>query len=82
MYYYLPVREQLSSPYVGNYVAYGIRALETDGGDWREVAFVSDISTSSSFTKRLAKLFTDGQLAPIHFLDAVLDAIEAPVSHQ
>ena len=42
---------------------------------WREIAFVSDVSTDRAAVEQLARRCTEGQLDPIHLLDVVEDAL-------
>ncbi len=69
---YIPVREELFSPELGNYVSYGIRAVLASG---EEATSVSDVSPDFAFVQKLAALCTSEQLSPIHLHDVVEDAI-------
>ena len=53
----------------------GIRAFQKTECGWREVAFVSDVSTDRAVVEQLARRCTEGQLDPIHLLDVVEDAL-------
>jgi hypothetical protein len=55
--------------------AYGIVAEERDGGGWRQIAAVPDISCDETFVVELARKCTCGQLSPIQLLDVVVDSI-------
>ena len=75
MYQYLPIKEQLYSPYLGQYHSFGIAAFEICNGRREQVAFISDVSTDEAFAERLAKRCTDAQLDPVHLKDVALDSI-------
>ncbi len=77
---YLPVEEQLSSPGLGAYHSFGIRALQPVSEHWQEVAFLSDVSCDGAFVLRLAGACTQGQAALCHLRDIVLDALALPAS--
>ena len=51
------------------------RAFQKTECGWREVAFVSDVSTDRAAVEQLARRCTEGQLDPIHLLDVVEDAL-------
>lgn len=77
---YALISEKLFSSELGRYRSFGIRAFrirafqKTECG-WREVAFVSDVSTDRAAVEQLARRCTEGQLDPIHLLDVVEDAL-------
>ena len=75
MYQYLPTEEQLSSPYLGEYLSFGIAAFKICGGRREQVAFISDVSTDKAFVEQLARRCTDAQLDPTHLKDVALDSI-------
>lgn len=72
---YLPVEEQLFSPFLGHYTSFGIRALRQVQERWQEVLFLSDVSCDGALVLRLAGECTRLQAAPCHLLDIALDAI-------
>lgn len=75
-YEFRAVEQVLSTPELGNYTTYGIRAYRTTpSGDTTECALVSDVSCDQAFAADIAKRFTLYQLDPVHLMDAVLDAI-------
>ena len=69
MFLYLPVKERLNSPYIGDYCSFGIAAYKIPSMLRKPVAFVSDISVDKSRVRRLAFRCTCGQLDPIHLTD-------------
>ena len=75
MYRYLSIEEQLSSPYLGQYLSFGIAAYKICGGRQEQVAFISDVSTDKAFAEEFARRCTEAQLDPIHLKDAALDCI-------
>lgn len=75
MYQYLPIKEQLYSPYLGQYHSFGIAAFEICNGRREQVAFISDVSADEAFAGRLAGRCTDTQLGPIHLKGAAQDCI-------
>lgn len=72
---YISVEETLSSPYLGQYLSYGIAALRRFPGGWERVGFVSDVSPDKALADRLAAWFTQEQLAPCHLLDVIEDSL-------
>ena len=75
---YALISEQLFSSELGHYRSFGIRAFQKTECGWREVAFVSDVSTDRAAVEQLARRCTEGQLDPIHLLDVVEDALGVP----
>lgn len=75
MYQYLPIQNEIFSPEIGKYHTFGLRVLRTEDGEDREIMIFPDVSTDFSFTLRLASLFTEKQLDPLHLLDALYDFI-------
>lgn len=75
MYQYLPVQNELFSPEIGTYHAFGLRVLKVHGEKDEEIMILPDVSTDFSFTLRLASLFTEKQLDPIHLVDTLLDLL-------
>ena len=72
---YALISEKLFSSELGRYRLFGIRAFQKTECEWREVAFVSDVSTDRAAVEQLARRCTEGQLDPIHLLDVVEDAL-------
>lgn len=68
---YALISEKLFSSELGRYRSFGIRAFQKTECGWREVAFVSDVSTDRAAVEQLARRCTEGQLDPIHLLDVV-----------
>ena len=75
MFQYLPVESELYSPYIGTYKTFGLQVLRTDHDRDEKIMLLPDISTSFSFVLRLACVFTQKQLDPIHLLDVIEDSI-------
>lgn len=75
MFQYLPVQNELFSPEIGTYRAFGLRVLNVRDGKDEEVMIIPDVSTDFAFTLRLASLFTEKQLDPIQLVDVLLDLI-------
>ena len=74
MYKYLTVCERLFHKDIGSYVSYGILCINEETG--AVVSKISDVSTKRSFVLRLSKKFTEKELSPCHFFDAVEDSLE------
>lgn len=72
MFQFNPFEQILTSPDLGNYRSYGIRAF-AEGGE--EVCFVSDVSCDFAFVAALADECTLLQLDPSQLLDVVIDAL-------
>ena len=70
---YIIFEEKYYSEEVGEYIGYGIKCSDACG---REIERIEDISLDYDFVKDLADNFNTHSLSPIHFIDAVIDAIE------
>ena len=75
MFQYLPIQNELFSPEIGQYRAFGLRVLQVRDEQDEEVMILPDVSTDFAFTLRLASLFTERQLDPVHLLDVIVDSI-------
>lgn len=75
MFRYLPIEEQLFSPYLGQYHSFGIAAFKICSGRQEQVAFISDVSTDKAFVEQLARRCTEAHLDPVHLKDVALDSI-------
>lgn len=73
MFQYLPIENEIVSPYIGRYQAFGLYVLNIQDGIETEVMHLPDISTDFSFVLRLADILTRKQLDPIHLLDVIED---------
>ena len=76
MYQYLLVEETLSSPYIGVYHSFGISVSVFSDGKWKQINFVSDVSTDYIFMKNLVQACNEGQLDSTHLMDVILDSIK------
>lgn len=72
---FLAVEEHLSSPELGEYISYAIRAWTPTPDGCAEAAYISDVSCDAAFAAALAERCTRLQLDPVHLLDVILDAI-------
>ncbi len=72
MFFYIPIEEELTTPEMGSYQSFGIR-VENEAGE--TVSVVSDISTDQQMVAELAKRCTNGELAPEHLHDVILNHI-------
>lgn len=75
MFQYLPIENEVFSPYLGWYRTFGLRVLRTGGKEEAEVMILPDVSTDFGFVLRLAGLFTEKQLDPVHLLDVIGDLL-------
>lgn len=75
MFRYLPFENDMDSPYIGLYHAFGLRVLLSQNGLEEEVMLLPDISTDFSFVLHLAAVLTRKQLDPIHLLDVIEDSL-------
>lgn len=73
MYEYSVFLETLHNKDIGRYISYGIICTNKTTGEI--VSFIPDISTNKDFVESLANEFTSLQLSPLHFHDAVEDAL-------
>ena len=65
------IKETAQNEDIGEYETYGIKCLSHDGS----IKIISDISTDKKFVFNLVNKFNELDLDIIHFMDAVLDAI-------
>ena len=75
MFLYMPLKEHLSHPNLGNYISYGIRVRLVRKAYCKDIVFVSDISTDPKFISHISILFTREQLDPIHLPDVLEDLL-------
>lgn len=75
MFQYFPFEQEVDVPYVGRCQTVGLRVLYCRNNVEEEVMAVPDISTDFAFVLRLARLFTQQQLEPIHLLDVIEDML-------
>ena len=58
---------------IGNYETFGILIIRVCSSGRYVVRQISDISTEYHFVRALAKLCTNGKLAPMHVMDVLED---------
>lgn len=75
MFLYLPIENEITSPYTGKYRAFGLRIVQSKTEGDQEIMILPDVSTDFEFTLRLASLFTRKQLSPLHLLDVLEDLL-------
>ncbi len=72
---YAAAAERLCSPDLGYYESYGVLAEVKNRSEWVQADMIHDISTDLAVAGKMAELFTEHQLAFIHFKDAVEDML-------
>ncbi len=72
---YQPVKKAIHHPDLDDYTAYGLQLYHCRNNQRLLIANIDDISTNQQFVEQLAMRFTLYQLSPIHFYDAVYDAV-------
>lgn len=72
---YQPVKNLHTHPDTGCYTGYGLELYHCQNGYKTLLDTIHDISTRQEYVENLALSFTFHQLSPVHFRDAVLDAI-------
>lgn len=75
MYLYIPVKETLTSPYMGQYDSFAVAAYQVTEKGTRLVTSISDVSLDESLVSVLACRCTAGQLDPMQLPDVVEDFI-------
>lgn len=75
MFRYLPIENEVYSPYAGTYRAFGLRVLRQEEGGEEEFMILPSISTDFAFTLRLASLCTRRQLSPLRLLNFLEDLL-------
>lgn len=73
-YYYRVIKQILFLKDYGYYSTYAIQCMQAEIPS-SVVAQIDDVSLDRQFAADLAKLFTKENLDPIHFIEAVYDAI-------
>lgn len=71
MFQYLPIENEAFSPCLGPYRTFGLRVLRSG----EELMILPDVSTDFAFVLRLAGLFTQKQLDPLHLADVLEDML-------
>lgn len=66
---YIVVKESFTRPDIGQYESYGIKCR------YDSIFAVHDISVDYDFVLSLARMMNDYDLAEIHMIDVVYDAI-------
>lgn len=75
MYLYIPVKETLTSPYLGQYDSFAVAVYRvTEAGD-QFITSISDVSVDESLVSVIACRCTAGQLDPQQLPDVVEDFI-------
>lgn len=69
------IPETCSHPDCGTYHTYGIQAFSCQNEQLQPITGVHDVSTKQEFVERLAKLFTEHQLSPVHLQEVIEDFI-------
>lgn len=75
MYLYLPIEEQLESPYLGPYRSFGIAAFRLTAQMRQQLIFIADVSPNEAFVSLIACRCTKEQLEPVHLRNVVEDAL-------
>lgn len=75
MFRYLPIENEVYSPYAGAYRTFGLRVLRQEEEGEEEFMILPSISTDFAFTLRLASLFTRKQLSPLRLLNFLEDLL-------
>lgn len=72
---YQPFQAQYCHPDGTRYASYGLQVWLCCNGQRQLGTSIGDISTDQDFVETLALQFTLQQLSPIHFYEAVIDAL-------
>ena len=72
---YLPFKKQYINSDGTTYDSYGLQVWLCQNGQRQPEASIGDISTYQDVVENLALQFTMQQLSPIHFYEAVMDAL-------
>lgn len=73
MWLYLPCKQTLFSPYIGNYQSFGIAVYRVSLRKSVRIDLVADVSPNKALLARLARRCTLAQLYPCHLADVVED---------
>ena len=73
MFLYQKFKENLSSPYIGKYVSFGIVVFYILYKQKTELLRISDISVDEEKVENISELCTQEQLDPIHIYDIIED---------
>ena len=72
---YQPVKTAHTHPDNGCYTGYGLALYQCRNNQRTLIDTIADISTCQEYVENLALSFTMHLLSPVHFREAVLDAI-------
>ncbi|MGN1399159.1 MAG: DUF6514 family protein [Erysipelotrichaceae bacterium] len=75
MYLYCAYKEMLFSPYIGEYVSFGIEVIFVSPKGRKEILKFSDVSPNETKVERLAELCTKEQLEPNQLCSVIEDYI-------
>lgn len=75
MYLYIPVKQTLTSPELGQYATFAVSVYQLTESGARFITSVSDVSADEAVVSMLACRCTAGQLDPAQLLDVVEDFI-------
>lgn len=75
MYLYIPVKQTLTAPELGEYATFAVSAYRLTETGSRLITSVPDVSTDEAVVSVLACRCTAGQLDPAQLLDVVEDFI-------
>lgn len=72
---YQVIEETLDDPLLGKYRTYGIQAKCRAVHGWEQIELIHDVTLEADLAQRLALLFSQHQLSPLHIRDALNDML-------
>lgn len=72
---YWAVEETLDDPLLGKYRTYGIQAKHRTVYGWELIEMIHDVTLEANLAQKLARLFRQHQLSPLHIRDALDDML-------
>ena len=72
---YRVIEEKFNDGELGEYIAFGICAYETNGDKQEKVACVSDVFLNREVAEKLVDMCNELELEIIHLMDVIEDAI-------
>lgn len=72
---YQAIEETLNDPLPGEYRTYGIQAKRRAVHGWELIELIHDVTLEADLAQKLAHLFRQYQLSPLHIRDVLDDML-------
>lgn len=75
MFEYNIVQERINNPYIGEYIAYGIKVSLKKENELTELSYTPDVFTSKELAENFVALCNKEQLDPVHLPQLIEDTL-------